>query len=234
MSKTSALPAIAALLLLSACAGDPASSIAGPDLSPTTMSAAQNSNAGLTLHPSGFGENSYAAWKAGEGQQDLRGNADMALYFQKFTATETVAAGVAEIKGLEGQPLSAITSLSWEHRTDGWCGAGAPRWDIIVADEEGDRGVIFLGCAAAIHTPGGEAGWIKDTQPGAAGIALLPAFGFTPEFDATDALTISTLLILFDEGTTQFGLPLGPGFVYLDNIEVNGTVWTSPGDNGAN
>lgn len=230
MNKTSALPAIAALLFLSACAGDRASSITAP----TTMSAARNSNAGLTLHPSGFGEHSFAAWRAHEGQQDSRGNADMALYFQKFTATETFAAAVAEVKGLEGQPLSAITSLSWEHRIDGWCGAGAPRWNIIVADEEGDRGVIFLGCAAAIHTPGGEPGWIKDTQPGAAGIALLPVFGFTPEFDATDALTISTLQILFDEGTTQFGLPLGPGFVYLDNIEVNGNVWTSPADNGTN
>jgi hypothetical protein len=198
------------------------------------VSASANSNAGLTLHPNGFGQDAYAAWKAGEGEQDSRGNADHALYFQKFTATEEQVAGVARVMGLEGQPLSAITALSWEHRVDGWCGAGAPRWDIIVADPNGNRGVIFLGCAAAVHSPGAEAGWIKDTQPGAAGIAALPVFGFTEEFNASGPFTISELLIVFDEGTTQFGLPLGPGFVYLDNIQVNDKVWTSPGDNGAN
>jgi hypothetical protein len=235
MPKTSALlPATAALLFLSACAGDPTSSIRATTLSPGSAAAAANSNAGLTLHPNGYGPDSYAAWKAHEGEQDSHGNADHALYFQKFTATETNAAGVARVMGLEGQPLSAITSLSWEHRIDGWCGAGAPRWDIIVADENGNRGVIFLGCAAAAHSPGAEAGWIKDTQPGAAGIAAQPVFGFTEDFNASGPFTISELLILFDEGTTQFGLPLGPGFVFLDNIEVNGNVWTSPGDNGAN
>ena len=234
MGKTTLLPAAAALLFLIACSGDPASSITSSVASPATVSAAANASAGLTLHPSGFGEHSLAAWKAHEGEQDSRGNADHALYFQKFTATETVAAGVARIHGLEGQPLAAIQSLSWEHRVDGWCGAGAPRWDIIVADESGNRGVIFLGCAAAAHTDGQEPGWIKDTQPGAAGIAAAPVFGFGPDFDATGPFTISELLIVFDEGTTLLGLPLGPGFVYLDNIEVNGKIWTSPADNGRN
>lgn len=237
MTKTTALlPATAAILFLAACADDPASRVSAPDLGSASagVSASANASSGLKLHPDGFGEHSYAAWKAHEGEQDARGNADQALYFQKFTATETNAAGVARITGLEGQPLSAIESLSWEHRIDGWCGAGAPRWDIIVADANGNRGVIFLGCAAAVHSPGAETGWIKDTQPGATGIAALPVFGFTPEFIGTGPLTISELLIVFDEGTTQFGLPLGPGFVFLDNIEVNGTIWTSASDNGGN
>jgi hypothetical protein len=34
-----------------------------------------------------------------EGQQDTRGNKDEALYFQKMTATEVVAAGVPLFKG---------------------------------------------------------------------------------------------------------------------------------------
>src|SRR5712671_3278166 len=151
MIKTSTLlPATAAILFLAACADDPASRVSAPDLGSASQGAAAsaNSSSGLKLHPNGFGENSYAAWKANEGEQDSRGNADQALYFQKFTATETVAAGEARVTGLEGQPLSAITALSWEHRVDGWCGAGAPRWDIIVADANGNRGVIFLGCAA--------------------------------------------------------------------------------------
>ena len=232
MNKTLALlPTTAALLALSACADRTAT---GPSLDPSSVSLAANANrngsGALKLHPNGFGEHSFAAWKAHEGLPDSKGNADHGLYFQKMTTTETFAAGVARITGLEGQPLSALTGLSWEHRTDGWCGAGAPRWDVIVADESGDRGVIFLGCAAAAHTPGSEANWIRDSYT-AAGIAASPAFGFTPAFDPTDDLTISELLIVFDEGTD---IPQNPGFVVLDNITVNGTVFTGPADNGGN
>jgi hypothetical protein len=231
MGKTFALPATAALLLLAACA-DNTSRIAGPaQPNAVSMAANANSNSGLTLHPDGFGPNSFAAWRAHEGLPDSKGNADHALYFQKMTTTATNAAGVARITGLEGQPLSAITGLSWEHRTDGWCGAGAPRWDIIVSDASGNRGVIFLGCAAAVHTPGSAANWIRDSYPGPTAIASLPATGFTPEFNPTDALTISELLIVFDEGTD---IPTYPGYVYLDNITVNGQVFTGPGDNGSN
>ena len=233
MSKTFALPATAALLIVTACADNTVSSVAGP-LAPDAATRAANPNSGndrLRLHPNGFGQGSFAAWRAHEGLPDSRGNADHALYFQKMTTTETFAAGVARITGLEGQPLSAITGLSWEHRTDGWCGAGAPRWDIIVSDESGDRGVIFLGCAAAVHTPGSAANWIRDSYPAGTPIASLPATGFTPDFDPTDDLTISELLIVFDEGTD---IPANPGFVFLDNITVNGHVFTGPGDNGSN
>jgi hypothetical protein len=231
MGKTFALPATAALLLLAACA-DNTSRIAGPaQPNAVSMAANANSNSGLTLHPDGFGPNSFAAWRAHEGLPDSKGNADHALYFQKMTTTATNAAGVARITGLEGQPLSAITGLSWEHRDDGWCGAGAPRWDIIVSDASGNRGVIFLGCAAAVHTPGSAPHWIRDSYPGPTAIASLPATGFTPEFNPTDALTISELLIVFDEGTD---IPTNPGYVYLDNITVNGQVFTGPGDNGSN
>src|SRR5262245_44631943 len=99
---------------------------------------------GMNLHPRGFGENSYAAWKAHEGQPDTRGKADHALYLQKQTETATFAAAVAVVDGLEGQPATALTTLSWEHRnTDGWCGAGAPRWNIGLTDANGDAGVAF-------------------------------------------------------------------------------------------
>jgi hypothetical protein len=237
MNKTRALlPTTAALLALSACADR---TVTGPQ--PVTSSSAalatananQNGGSGLRLHPNGFGQKSYAAWKAHEGRPDFDeqgSNADQGLYFQKMTTTATFAAGVAKITGLEGQPLSAIVGLSWEHRTDGWCGAGAPRWDIIVSDASGDRGVIFLGCAAAVHSPTPDPHWIRDSYPApGTPIASLPATGFTPDFNPSDPLTISELLIVFDEGTDIAG---NPGFVVLDNITVNGTVFSGPGDNG--
>lgn len=227
MNKTLALlPATVALLVLSACADR---TVTGPSLNPSMVSLAANANAGLNLHPDGFGEHSYAAWKAHEGLPDLRGNADHGLYFQKMTTTPTVAAGVARVTGLEGQLLSALVDLSWEHRLDGWCGAGAPRWDVIVSDASGNRGVIFLGCAAAVHTTE-HAGWLRDSHT-AVSIAAAPVFAFTPGVVLTKPLTISALLIVFDEGTD---ILLNPGFVVLDNITVNGTVFTGPADNGGN
>ncbi len=236
MNKNRALlPTTAALLALAACADR---TVTGPQsVSPSSVAVAAanangNSSSGLKLHPDGFGQMSYAAWKAHEGLPDSKGNADHGLYFQKMTTTETFAAGVARITGLEGQPLSAIVGLSWEHRIGGWCGAGAPRWDIIVSDASGDRGVIFLGCAAAVHTPGSAANWIRDSYPApGTPIASLPATGFTPDFNPSDPLTISELLIVFDEGTD---IPANPGFVVLDNITVNNTVFTGPADNGGN
>ena len=231
MHKNLTLPATAALLLLAACDGGVADKLVSPNRAPENASLGANANdasSGLKLTPSGFGQRSHASWKPNEGLPDSKGNSNFALYFQKMTTTATFAAGVAKITGLEGQPVSAITGLSWEHRTDGWCGAGAPRWDIIVADESGDRGVIFLGCAAAAHTPGSAAGWIRDSYPGAV-IATMPATGFTSDFNPADDLTISELLIVFDEGTD---IPGNPGYVFLDNITVNDQVFTRPGDNG--
>src|SRR5690349_9505358 len=97
------------------------------------------------LHPAGFGPNSYAAWQAGEGLPDSIGNANHALYFQKFTTTATVAAGVAVFKGFEGLPASDITTYTFWVRDDGHCGAGAPRFNVLT-DTAGVRQNFFLGC----------------------------------------------------------------------------------------
>ena len=183
-----------------------------------------SAGADLKLHPDGFGKRAYAAWKAQEGEADNSGNANQALYFQKMTTTATEVAGVAVITGLEGEDASARTGLSWEHRTDGWCGAGAPRWDVFIAGASGAPHTVFLGCAAAAHTPGSTAGWIKDSY-GAAAIAT--AIGTAAGGDLP--ATITGLSIVFDEGTD---VPLNPGFVFLDNITVNTKTWTSPADNG--
>lgn len=225
-TKLALLPA--ALLAISACADR---TVSGPSLDASREATAANVRSGLELHPSGFGEKSYAAWKAQEGQPDSRGGANMALYFQKFTATSTNAAGIAQITGFEGQSLSAVTGLSWEHRIDGWCGAGAPRWTFIVSDQSGDRGVIHLGCAAAFKSVGSAPGWVRDSYgfPGGVDESLIQPLSAT--FDAATGVTISSLFIVFDEGNEY-----GPtsGFVYLDNITVNDKVFTSPADNGTN
>src|SRR5919199_4865497 len=108
-----------------------------------------------TLHPSGFGEHSYSAWKAHEGLPDSKGNDFQALYFQKMTSTASNAAGVAVIKGFEGLPVSQLTGLSWDHREDGHCGAGAPRWNVGLNLAGGGTTTVFLGCNAATHNEAG-------------------------------------------------------------------------------
>jgi hypothetical protein len=195
----------------------------------------------LTLHPAGFGTMSYAAWKAQQGEPDSQGSANQALYFQKMTTTPTFAAGVAVVKGIAGTPADELTGLAWDHREDGHCGAGAPRWNVTFRDSGGVSHTLFFGCNAAMHTEKGLInghGWCRDTQPSPA--AAIAAFTGEP----ASASTITGLSILFDEGTDTPNPPpagcnqeqLAGGFVYLDNIEVdaNGVVycWTSASDNG--
>jgi hypothetical protein len=179
----------------------------------------------LTLHPSGFGPMSYAAWKAQQGLPDSNGVSNQALYFQKMVPTATVAAGVAVIQGLEGQDVSTLTGLQWQHRIDGHCGAGAPRWDLFVRDTAGVRHTVFLGCAAAAHSPGDAPNWIRDSYSASA-IQTEVAAQTAP---VSGPFTIAGLAIVFDEGTDQ-----GQGFVFLDNIIVNDHCWTSASDNGSN
>jgi hypothetical protein len=196
----------------------------------------------LTLHPSGFGEKSRANWKAMEGRPDSTGSGNQALYMQKMVPTSQVAAGVAVVKGFEGEQASVLDGLSWEHRTDSHCGAGAPRWVLGVRGSSGPTRNVFLGCNEAVHNQT-DTRWCKDSFSANSIDAHVVAAGGSPSDE------IRYLLILFDEGpdnpnTQPAGCtPPGPdpnaefaGFVYLDNIEVVSTVgtrtWTSAADNG--
>lgn len=216
MQRQAAVAATFLVVTLGACAEQPPTApLAGRG--PEKLSAQRASAGGLTLHPSGFGEHSYAAWKAKEGIKDSRGNGDHSLYFQKMTTTATFAAGVAIIEGVEGALVSEL-GLSWEHRADGHCGAGAPRWNVGIDLPGGGRQTVFLGCAAAAKSPGSAPNWIRDSYPGL-GVSV-PA-----------GARIRSLAIVFDEGNDA-----GQGFVHLDNITVTigsrSTVFTGPMDNG--
>lgn len=179
----------------------------------------------IILHPNGFGEHSYAAWKAQVGLPDSAGNSNQALYFQKMTATATFAAGVATFQGIEGTPTTALTGLEfWISIPDSHCGAGAPRFNIRAKPTAGGPSqTIFVGCAAML--PG-------STLPAPSGKIYQQRSIAAPALAAMlPAGTITALSIVFDEGDD-----VGTGFAYLDNITVsiNGTpmVWTSASDNG--
>jgi hypothetical protein len=190
--------------------------------------AAQNGN--LTLHPSGFGQHSYSAWKAKEGLADRTGNGNHSLYFQKMTATTTFAAGVAVFNNVFIR-IEDFTGLEFWVGTDGHCGAGAPRFNIRLQERStGTRNTVFVGCAemvpgATAPAPNGRTFQQRTfTAPGpTACCGPLPTAGFD----------IVGLAIVYDEGQE-----FPPGFVHLDNILVESSAqtkcWTGPADNSAN
>ena len=147
-------------------------------------------------------------WVTKEGLPDA-GNSNHALYLEKSGPTANCAAALAIIDGVEGITL---TEIGWDVRDDGHCGAGAPRFNVTTSD-----GVThFIGCAsppsssASVPAPG----WTRyEYDPATAFPPILP----------TD--TVESILIVFDEGEN-----VGPGFVYLDNININGTLIGEPGN----
>ena len=182
---------------------------------------------GPKLHPSGFGEHSYASWKAGEGLDDSTGEKDQALYLQKDTSTAAFAAGVAVFHGLAGMQTSEILPLEFWVRTDSHCGAGAPRFNIRIQPALGPAQTVFVGCqgmapGAVASTDDGHE-YQQRTFPGP-----LPAG------------EVIGLAIVFDEGDdvgTAFPCPNDRpddpnSCAYLDNILVGDHLWTSASDNG--
>ena len=141
-----------------------------------------------------------ARWVTGEGQPDGTG-AVHALYLQKFGATPNCAASGANIDGVAGITL---TELGFDYRNDGHCGGGAPRFNVYTS-----AGLIFLGCNSGTHSaaPDDPANWTR------------------VRFDVSAIGTVQAIEIVFDEGTDN-----GEGFVYLDNIDINGTLIGQPGN----
>lgn len=130
-------------------------------------------------------------------------------------------------KGFEGMATSAITSLEFWFRMDGWCGAGAPRFNVVFTDTGGMTQVLFFGCnsgmtaGGTVTAPNGVVFHQRCAGTCASGIVL-------------PAGTIRAIVFVFDEGTTLAGAPLGPGFVFLDDIRVGTHLWKSASDNGDN
>lgn len=129
------------------------------------------------------------------------------LVFVKNCTTATVASAGADIvTPLEGGDVSLLTELNFEYENGGHCGAGAPRFNVVVNGQ-----TYFLGCSAGTHTDLGN-GWTRveftTADFTAAGI---PATG-----------TLDDIYVIFDEGTDTAGGT--PGTVTLDNFSVNGDV----------
>jgi hypothetical protein len=161
--------------------------------------------------PDGTGV-SQAAWVTQQGLADA-GRSNHALYLTKSAATATNAAAGATVEF-----SGVLSELGFDYRNDGHCGAGAPRFNVYTTAGT----YFFFGCAYGVHTPSTEnASWTRvrfgngDAFP-ADGVTPWPGFG---------SVQVTGIDIVFDEGTD-----VGPGFAYLDNIDVNGILVGKPGN----
>jgi len=124
------------------------------------------------------------------------------------TTATNAAAGVDIISPLEGQSISGLTELNFDYLNGGHCGAGAPRFNVVV-----DGKTYFLGCSSGTHTDLGN-GWTHvEFGPTDFASAGIPTTG-----------TLEDLLIIFDEGTDTPLTTGTPGSVTIDNVSVNGDV----------
>lgn len=174
---------------------------------------------GATAAPSGFKARPWtydpdgtgivtSAWVANGG---VEGHG---LHLTKSGSTPTNASSGATIDGVSGITL---TELGFDYRNDGHCGAGAPRFNVYTTGGT----YFFFGCAYGVHTPvPGTTNWTR-VRFGAAD--AFPADGVSTFTFGTTVVT--GIDVVFDEGTD-----VGPGFVRLDNIDVNGTLIGKPGN----
>jgi hypothetical protein len=152
-----------------------------------------------------------AKWISKVGQEDDRGRGAFALYLQKAAPTSANSAAGAVIDGVEGEPADGV--YGFDYRNDGQCGAGSPRYNLLATD-----GFHFIGgCANGTQAPApGAPGWTRVTFS-----ATNPAQAFPV---VTPGATIISLTLIVDEGTDT-----GPGFIFLDNLNINGQFITKPG-----
>ncbi len=142
-------------------------------------------------------------------------HSNFALLLSKDTATSTVAAAGAQIRGVQGITL---TELGYDFRAGGHCGAGAPRFNVVTTDNV----VHFIGCNSPFPTGSGAlpgfSGWTRLRWTATGGVVP----GFPPVLSTQ---TVQSITIIFDEGTDQGN---SSGMAVIDNIDINGALIGSP------
>jgi hypothetical protein len=184
------------------------------------VAAADTTGDVLTLYPVGGGQDTYAAWKAQEGRPDSQGTASQALYLQRLSN----APAAAHVTGLAGTPVTALVSLSYEHRVPGLCTKTDPRWTLFIRGKSGKEYVVNLGCALTPGQPTDDPHWVRRLFS----TAVIRA-EVLRQSKGTDGLAgkIDGLALVVDRAT---------GSVDLDNVGVRSKTasktWTYAGDNG--
>jgi hypothetical protein len=124
--------------------------------------------------------------------------------------------------------LSATSALGFDYRNGGHCGAGAPRFNVLVKNSVtlADTFHFIGGCAndtSPTPAPQYPTQWTRVRFQTAS-----PSEAFPP---IQPGSTIKSISILYDEGTDTSSAqdPNGVGLAVLDNICINGKL-VAPGE----
>lgn len=153
-----------------------------------------------------------SAWMPQQGIVDA-GKSYHALYLQKDVATSDPASAVARVKPFEERPVTDLLELGFDYKNGGHCTAVAPRFEVEV---DGTKYLLPCTSGVASISPD-DINWTRVRyglpELAAAGV---PAVGM-----------IDSLKVVFDEGTD-----VGVGYIFLDNIDVNGLLIRKSGNGG--
>jgi hypothetical protein len=161
-------------------------------------------------------------WVTHQGLADA-GKSDHALVLKKLGTTATNASAGGTVHGVK--KLLALTELGFDYEVGGHCGAGAPRFNVTLTDGT----VFFFGCAHGDVTEtltdrdGDMWNRVRFTDADAFpadGVSVWPGFGLAEA---------QAIHLVFDEGTDTPLLTGTPGFVRVDNVDVNGKLMGKPG-----
>jgi hypothetical protein len=148
------------------------------------------------------------------------------LLLSKNGLTADCSAAGARIQGVKGMKVTATSTLGFDYRNGGHCGAGAPRFNVTTR-----TGVFSFvgGCANGVPAPAPQdpAQWTRVRF-----LLVSPSTAFPP---LTVGDTIESISIIFDEGTDTPSAqdPNGVGLAVVDNIEVNGRLITRGSNPGS-
>jgi len=144
------------------------------------------------------------------------------LLLSKNGATPICSSAGARIRGVRGMVFSPTSALGFDYRNGGHCGAGAPRFNVVVADPvTRTQSFHFVGgCSNGTPTPSSQdpAEWTQVRF-----MTANPAQSFPPIAGGSKVVSIS---LIFDEGTDTPSPqdPMGVGLAVVDNIFIDGTV----------
>jgi hypothetical protein len=143
----------------------------------------------------------------------------MGLLLNKNGPTPDCSSSGARILGAEGMLVTTTFTLGFDYRLGGHCGAGAPRFNVVVKPLLGPETFHFVGgCSNAVPTPAPQdpLEWESVRFLG-----INPAQAFPP---IPPGSRIRSITLLYDEGTDTptVSSPLGVGLAVVDNIYING------------
>ena len=147
-----------------------------------------------------------------------KGDRHSGLLLSKNGTTADCSAPGASIKGVKGIVVTSGFELGFDYRNGGHCGAGAPRFDVVVKLSDGSESFHFVGgCANGTSAPAFQdpSQWTQvrfDVTNSAQAFPAIPV-----------GSKIKSIDLIYDEGTdTANNDTQGVGLAVVDNIFIMG------------